>query len=257
MRALAPGIRPRFFRSVKPLALGGTALLLVLALACGAAEQPQQPNQSAGQASQAQPATQGQPVDEPANVGQTGSREQTGESMVKSEETMKPEMGGQAPSEPMAGKEMTKEMTTDHQPASAEVVVEKAAEAQPEPVVKAVEPQAQPGTEMTKPAAPHQEPAAPTQPTEAAPAQVAEPTTEPAAAPQPAQAPVQQPTAIPAPQPTATPVAVVVEPSPDVGNKVGNRVPDLGLELVGGAMVSTSGLIEQGKPTFLFFTSTT
>ena len=83
---------------------------------------------------------------------------------------------------------------------------------------------------------------------EAAPAPV-EPTAAPAVVPAPA------PTA--APQPTEAPAPVVQEPLPDVGNQVGNRMPDFTLELVGGTTVSVSSLVESGKPAFLFFTSST
>lgn len=247
MKRPTPGRPPLFRRPFNVVALGALALLLALALACGAAEQPQEP------ALQAEPANQAAPnqiVGQPQAASELAIETPAGESAVKSENTMKPEAGIQLENA------TAKEMPVD-KPASAEVVVEKAAEAQPEPVVKAVEPQVRPAAETTEPAAPKQGPVVPAQPTEAVPAQVTEPTSEPVAAPQPTQAPAQQPTAVPPPQPTATPVAVVIEPPPEVGNKVGNRVPDIGLELVGGSMVSTSALIEQGKPTFLFFTSTT
>ena len=247
MKRPTPCRSPLLRRPFKVVALGASALLLALALACGAAEQPQEPALQAEPANQAVP---DQPVGQPQGASEPAIETPAGDSTVKSESTMKPETGVQVENA------TAQEMPVD-KPASAEVVVEKAAEAQPEPVVKAMEPQAQPAAETTEPASPQQEPVVPAQPTEAAPAQVTEPTSEPVAAPQPTQAPAQQPTAVPPPQPTATPVAVVVEPPPEVGNKVGNRVPDIGLELVGGSMVSTSGLIEQGKPTFLFFTSTT
>ena len=170
--------------------------------------------------------------------------------MVKSENNGKPETRVRAETA------TAKEMPVD-KPASAEAVVEEAVAAQPEPVVMAVESQVQPAAETTEPASPQQEPVVPAQPTEAAPAQVTEPAAEPVAAPQPTLDTAQQPATDPTPQPTATSVAVVIEPSPEVGNKVGNQIPDISLELVGGSLVSTSGLIEQGKPTFLFFTSTT
>ena len=247
MKRPSPGRPHRLRRPFKLVALGASALLLALVLACGAAEQHQEPATQAEPASQTSPA---QPAGQPQAAAESATGAETGESMVKSENAMNQETGPQA--EPATAKEMPVE-----KPASAEVVVENTAEVQPDPVVKALAPQAQPAAATAEPAAPRQEPASPAQPTEAEPAQVPEPTSEPVAAPQPTQAPAQQPTAVPAPQPTATPVAVVVEPLPEVGNQVGNRVPDIGLELLGGSMVSTSGLIEQGKPTFLFFTSTT
>ncbi len=54
-----------------------------------------------------------------------------------------------------------------------------------------------------------------------------------------------------------TPAPAAAESLPDVGNEVGNRIPDITLDLVGGATVSSVSLIEEGQPTFLFFTSTT
>lgn len=65
------------------------------------------------------------------------------------------------------------------------------------------------------------------------------------------------PTQAAEPTPTDAPTPVPQEPLPEVGNKVGNRIPDITLELFGGDTVSTAGLVEQGKPTFLFFTATT
>ena len=243
MKIPSPGRSARLRLTLRLAALGVSAVLLALALACGAAEQPREPGQQQqpGQASRSSPA---QPVVQSQAATGPATNAQTGESTAKS--------GTGVSAAPVTANQMT----TD-QPASAEVAVEKTAEGQPDPVVKAMEPQSQPAAATTEPAAPRQEPASPAQPTETAPAQVTEPTSEPVAAPQPTQAPAQQPTAVPAPQPTATPAAVVVEPPPEVGNQVGNRVPDVGLELLGGSMVSTSGLVEQGKPTFLFFTSTT
>ena len=44
---------------------------------------------------------------------------------------------------------------------------------------------------------------------------------------------------------------------PDVGNKVGYRIPDFTLELVDGEKVSSEALLTEGKPTFLFFFATT
>ena len=247
MRRPSPA-RPHQLRwPFKPVALGASALLLALALACGAADQPPE------QALQSEPASQAapdQPIQRPQAASEPAAEAQAGESMVKSENNGKPETRVQAETA------TAKEMPVD-KPAGAEVVVEKALAAQPEPVVMAVESQVQPAAETTEPASPQQEPVVPAQPTEAVPAQVTEPTAEPVAAPQPTQATAQQPAADPPPQPTATSVAVVIEPSPEVGNKVGNQIPDISLELVGGSLVSTSGLIEQGKPTFLFFTSTT
>ena len=60
-----------------------------------------------------------------------------------------------------------------------------------------------------------------------------------------------------APTPAPGPAPVQQEPLPDVGNQVGDRIPEFTLELAGGGTVSSVSLIEAGRPTFIFFTSTT
>ena len=81
----------------------------------------------------------------------------------------------------------------------------------------------------------------------------------PTVAPEPTPAVAQvEPTATPVPpEPTATSAPVAQEPLPDLGNRVGNRIPDFTLELVDGATVTSASLVEQGRPTFLFFFATT
>ena len=240
----SPGHPTGLRRPFKLAALGTLALLLALALACGAAQQPQQGEQSTGQTSQVQP---GQPA-APAQAGvasstenQTGSMAQTGAGIDKTDKSMAPESGAQEHSAPMAAQE-----TAIERPASAEVMPAKTEETQPEQMANVVEPAAQPEIPVAVPAVTQQEPAQPSNPGESAPSQVTEPTSPPAAAPEPTPVPAQQPTAIPVP-----------EPLPPIGNQVGNRIPDFTLDLVGGATASSVSLVEAGKPTFLFFTSTT
>ena len=260
MRTFTRGPAPRWRRSWRMVALGATAVLLALAIACGAAEQPQQPAQPAGQTSQVQPAQpevdSRQPA-ESATGGQTTSMEQAADGMAKADKGMGAETGSQSQAEPMAAKEMTKEMTSDH-PASSEGMMDKAAEPQPEPMAKAMDTPGQQAAESTEAMASHQEPAEPKDAggNEATVETVPEPT----AAPQATQAPAAvetapEPAAVP--EATQAPAPLVVEPVAEVGNEVGNRLSEITLELVGGSTVSTSSLISEGKPTFLFFTSTT
>lgn len=42
----------------------------------------------------------------------------------------------------------------------------------------------------------------------------------------------------------------------DIGNQVGYRIPDFTLELADGSTVTSSGLVEEGRPTYLFFWAT-
>ena len=44
--------------------------------------------------------------------------------------------------------------------------------------------------------------------------------------------------------------------SATIGSKVGNRIPDITMRLNNGNTVSTAGLVDEGKPTFLFFFAT-
>ena len=41
-----------------------------------------------------------------------------------------------------------------------------------------------------------------------------------------------------------------------VGISAGDKIPDFGFQLNDGTFVSTNSLVEQGKPTFLFFFAT-
>ena len=236
----------RLRRSLRLVTLGSTALLVIAALACGTADQPREPSQPSTQASQVEPA---QPVTEPT-TSETAPMEQATGERAKAEESIPAVMDSSKGPEPAMAKEMTAE------PESApKTMTEQPAQTQPEPVVKAVAPPAEPSVEITEPTpASHEavEPAAPS-PNETAGAAAVEVSPQLTVAPQPAVAP--QPTAVP--QATQVPAPVVAEPVPETGNQVGNRVPDFTLDLVGGATISTASLIEEGRPTFLFFTSTT
>lgn len=256
MRICTRGIASWLRRRHKPAVMGSMALLLALSLACGASDQPQTPAQPAGQASQvepAQPSSPSQGASESAAVDQSNVTGQNAEAMPTPTKLVPADTGAQESSEPMVVKEVTPE-----QPAAPEAMMDKATEpaAQPEPMVKAVEAQPEPAAEPTAAPAAQQEQTSPreTQPTEA-PAVVVVPA--PAADPEPTEAPA--PAVVPEPTeaPAATPVPVVVEPQPDFGNEVGNRIPAVALQLYDGTTISTDGLIEGGKPTFLFFTSTT
>jgi len=42
----------------------------------------------------------------------------------------------------------------------------------------------------------------------------------------------------------------------DTGNQVGYRIPDVTMELYDGTTVTSASLVEQGRPTYLFFWAT-
>ena len=42
----------------------------------------------------------------------------------------------------------------------------------------------------------------------------------------------------------------------EIGNQVGDRMPDFTLELADGGTVTAAGLVAEGQPTFLFFWAT-
>jgi hypothetical protein len=142
------------------------------------------------------------------------------------------------------------EITVDHQSGSeltmvakaeVEVKLEAAAEPKPEPLAKAVDSHPAPEPETLS------SPAGPVASQQESTVGKKEVTVAPGAENAP------DPTA----EPQATTAPVAKEPMAEVGHQVGNRIPDFTLDLVGGATVSTINLVEEGKPTFLFFTSTT
>ncbi|CAI8030900.1 hypothetical protein GBAR_LOCUS17535 [Geodia barretti] len=42
----------------------------------------------------------------------------------------------------------------------------------------------------------------------------------------------------------------------DIGNQVGSQIPDFTLTLADGSAVTSAGLVEEGRPTYLFFWAT-
>ena len=84
---------------------------------------------------------------------------------------------------------------------------------------------------------------------------------EPTAAPAPTDTAVPQPTAQQAPAtapatavpPTETPAPRADEPTPEVGNAVGNLAPDFKLRLVDGSELTSAQLREEGRPVLLYF----
>jgi len=60
--------------------------------------------------------------------------------------------------------------------------------------------------------------------------------------------------------PSAPQAAAVESPSQtetvEVGYKVGLRAPEFGMSLLDGSSVTSAGLVEEGKPVFLYFHAT-
>ena len=236
---------------------GLAGLLLVACLACQADSPPEQqaPAVEVTQGTQpsqpvagAQPAIQSgqagvqtsQAVVQPATAASTGSVAPTdSQPQVVIASPHSPEV-------PSVARTMEQQPAAEAVPAAAS---QSPSNAEPA-LAAAVVAQPEPAAEPAQPAAPRPQPGAnPANPAEA-------PAVQPPVQPQPATA-QPAPTATSVPPPADTPTPVIAEPLPDVGNRVGNRIPDITLELFGGATVSTSNLVEQGKPTFLFFTATT
>ena len=44
--------------------------------------------------------------------------------------------------------------------------------------------------------------------------------------------------------------------APDIGNQVGYQIPEFTLELADGSSITSSGMVEGGRPTYLFFWAT-
>ena len=203
---------------LRPMTFGAAAILLGLAVACGSAGQPQET---------VLPGNDSQQVQQP-------------QLPTRSQAAAGPATGSAATSETSAIAGAASQAGQSHESAATGEIITGATEARPAPTAVAVDSPPEPVAAATIGVTSTQEPIAP--PTAA---RGPEPTAAPA------------PTSTDAPVPTDTPVPVVAEPLPEVGNKVGNRIPDITLELFGGDTVSTTGLVEQGKPTFLFFTATT
>ena len=59
----------------------------------------------------------------------------------------------------------------------------------------------------------------------------------------------------PAPSPTVAPVASAIDFK--VGNNIGDRIPEFEIVLTDGTPITSAGLLENGRPAFLFFFATT
>ncbi len=244
MKKRSPGSASRLRRPLRLATLGASAFLLALALACGAAERPQDPAPQASQAGQSSPS---QPATQPRAAAETTPVQETSQEMSQDVAKAAPPVAAKSDelrSEPVASGETTIDHPSGSQltmetKAEMEATVEQVAEPKPEPVAKAMDshPAGKPSSSPSKPSASKQQSTG----------DMKEETVSPAGETPP------EPTA----EPHATEAPVVKEPLAEVGNQVGNRIPDFTLDLVGGATVSTAKLIEEGKPAFLFFTSTT
>ena len=212
--------------------LVGASVLLLLLIACGSASQPAEEAAPAGSAQQVEPTAPAAPA---------------------------PVVSGPAVESAPA----SQPTQTD---AQVETIVETAAKAdntQPQ----AEEPAAEPKMESIESIDPTAAPAAP-ETTEIVAAAELVPATpmeskEPTSA-QETVAPTGAPTGDPDPapavgqvEPTVTGAPAVQEPLPEIGNRVGSRIPDFTLELADGATVTSASLVGQGRPTFLFFFATT
>ena len=247
-------------RAWRLVALGAVALAIAGIVACGSSSQPDPAQPSANVSPAQQPGGDSQDssqsvVDqqatsessqavtgaitgaEPATQAQPITAQAVGDTPVSQEAT--PDQGkeisppGQQPAANLAGQDAVQPAAPDSSPALAVV-------SQPTPTTLPSESQASQAPPVgSSPANPADAPAVqPPPPATAAPAAT------------------QSPPAT-APAPTEPPAPVVQEPLPDVGHQVGNRIPDITLELFGGSTISTADLVEQSKPTFLFFTATT
>lgn len=257
---LSPAIAPRGIWRI--VALAAVALAIATTVACGASSPPDpaQPPADVAPAEQPGAATQGssQPMADRQAPGEP-SPSSTGASAGAAPATRAQPVTAQPVGDPPVSPETTsgpdpEAAAYDQQPLSGELAGQDAAPAadtasaiavvvQPEPAEQPAESQDAQASQAppvgASPANPADAPAVqPPPPATAAPAST-------------------QPPAPTAPAPTAPPAPVVQEPLPDIGHQVGNRIPDITLELFGGSTVSTGELVEQGKPTFLFFTATT
>ena len=58
-----------------------------------------------------------------------------------------------------------------------------------------------------------------------------------------------------APSPTVAPAASAIDFK--IGNNIGDRIPEFEIVLTDGSPISSAGLLENGRPAFLFFFATT
>ena len=59
----------------------------------------------------------------------------------------------------------------------------------------------------------------------------------------------------PAPSPTVAPVTSAIDFK--IGNNIGDRIPDFEIVLTDGTPITSAGLLQNGRPAFLFFFATT
>ena len=58
-----------------------------------------------------------------------------------------------------------------------------------------------------------------------------------------------------APSPTVAPVQSAIDFK--IGNNIGDRIPDFEIVLTDGTPITSAGLLQNGRPAFLFFFATT
>ena len=230
------------------IALGFLSSLLALTLACSSAAQPQEPASPNNEAEQVQssPAA-AQPSAELESVSQTQSipAQPSAESSARAET---PVTAGAGPQPQQSTELAVAQEVLPDQPTGSPEATAVAVEPQPAAIAVVPEFREEPPAEPTEAMNPGQGSTVPREATA-----TAAPWVEPAPNPTPAPAP----TSTVAPTPTEASAPVAPEPLPEVGSKVGNRIPDVTLELFDGTTVSTAGLVAEGKPTFLFFFATT
>jgi hypothetical protein len=215
--------------------LVGASVLLLLLIACGSASQPAEEAAPAGSAQQVEPtaasapapvvsgpAVESAPASQPAQTNsQVETIVETGVDAAKADNTQ-PQAEEPAAEPKMESIESIDPTAAPAAPETTEIVA--AAETVPATPMESKEPTSA------------QETVAPT----------GAPTGDPDPAP-----------AVGQVEPTVTGAPAVQEPLPEIGNRVGSRIPDFTLELADGATVTSASLVGQGRPTFLFFFATT
>ncbi len=215
--------------------LVGASVLLLLLIACGSASQPAEEAAPAGSAQQVEPtaasapapvvsgpAVESAPASQPAQTNsQVETIVETGVDAAKADNTQ-PQAEEPAAEPKMESIESIDPTAAPAAPETTEIVA--AAEMVPATPMESKEPTSA------------QETVAPT----------GAPTGDPDPAP-----------AVGQVEPTVTGAPAVQEPLPEIGNRVGSRIPDFTLELADGATVTSASLVGQGRPTFLFFFATT
>ena len=59
----------------------------------------------------------------------------------------------------------------------------------------------------------------------------------------------------PAPSPIVAPASSAIDFK--IGNNIGDRIPDFEIKLTDGTPITSAGLLQNGRPAFLFFFATT